>query len=54
MKFINYIEKISGIEIMGMISLLMFVSFFTIMLIWVFRTNKNKLKEISQIPLDNY
>jgi hypothetical protein len=54
MKFIHYIEKVSGIEIMGLLSLLLFVSFFTIMLVWVFRTNKKKLQEISQIPLDNY
>lgn len=54
MKFIHYIEKVSGIEIMGMVSLLMFVSFFTIMLIWVFKTNRKKLQEISQIPLDNH
>ncbi len=53
MKFINYIEKISGIDILGMVSLVMFVSFFTVMLVWVFRSNKQKLKEISQIPLDN-
>jgi len=53
MKFINYIEKISGVDIMGLVSLLLFVSFFTIMLIWVFRANKKKLTEISRIPLDN-
>ena len=54
MKFIHYIEKVSGVEIMGLLSLLMFVSFFTIMLVWVFRVNKKQLEEISQIPLDNY
>ncbi|HPG11965.1 MAG TPA: CcoQ/FixQ family Cbb3-type cytochrome c oxidase assembly chaperone [Chitinophagaceae bacterium] len=53
MKFIHYIEKVSGVDIMGLLSLVMFVSFFIIMLVWVFRTNKNKLKEISKIPLDN-
>jgi hypothetical protein len=53
MKFINYIEKVSGVEIMGLISLLMFVTFFTIMLVWVFKTNKKKLQDISRIPLDN-
>lgn len=52
MKFINYIEKISGVDILGLVSLLLFVTFFTVMLIWVFRVNKNKLKEISRIPLD--
>jgi preprotein translocase subunit YajC len=54
MKFIHYIEKVSGVEIMGLLSLLLFVSFFTIMLVWVFRVNKKQLEEISQIPLDNY
>lgn len=53
MKFIHYIEKVSGVDIMGLISLLLFASFFTIMLVWVFRTNKQKLHEISRIPLDN-
>lgn len=53
MKFINYLEKISGIDILGMISLTLFVLFFLGMLIWVFKTKKNKFKEISRIPLDN-
>lgn len=54
MKFIHYIEKVSGVEFMGLLSLLLFVSFFTIMLIWVFRTNKKRLQEISEIPLNNH
>jgi cbb3-type cytochrome oxidase subunit 3 len=53
MKFIHYIEKISGIDILGLVSLLIFVLFFTVMLVWVFRVNKKKLDEISHIPLDN-
>jgi hypothetical protein len=53
MKFIHYIEKVSGIQVMGLVSLLLFVSFFTVMLIWVFRVSKKKLDDISQIPLDN-
>jgi preprotein translocase subunit YajC len=51
MKFINYIEKISGVDIYGLTSLLIFVLFFTIMLTWVFRANKKKIKEMSEIPL---
>ncbi|MFI5187262.1 MAG: CcoQ/FixQ family Cbb3-type cytochrome c oxidase assembly chaperone [Chitinophagales bacterium] len=51
MKFINYIEKISGVDIYGLISLLIFVLFFTVMLTWVFRVDKKKIKEISEIPL---
>ncbi|MEQ1675196.1 MAG: CcoQ/FixQ family Cbb3-type cytochrome c oxidase assembly chaperone [Chitinophagaceae bacterium] len=53
MKFINYIEKISGIDIMGVASLLGFFLFFVIMLTWVFKTRKKKFNDISRIPLDN-
>jgi cbb3-type cytochrome oxidase subunit 3 len=53
MKFINYIEKIGGIDIYGMISLSIFGLFFLVMLTWVFKTDKKKLEEISRIPLDD-
>jgi hypothetical protein len=53
MKFINYLEKIGGVDIYGLSSLLIFVLFFSVMLIWVFRTKKQKFNEISRIPLDN-
>lgn len=52
MKFIHYLEKVSGVDIYGMISLLVFVIFFVAMLTWVFKTDKKKLKEISEIPLN--
>ena len=53
MKFINYVEKISGIDILGLTSLLIFVIFFVAMLTWVFKTKKKTFNEISRIPLDN-
>jgi len=53
MKFINYIEKISGVDIYGLTSLIIFVAFFSVMIFWVFRTNKKTFNEISRIPLDN-
>jgi hypothetical protein len=53
MKFINYIEKVTGVEIMGLVSLLLFFLFFTIMLTMVFKKKKKDLQEISRIPLDN-
>jgi cytochrome c oxidase cbb3-type subunit IV len=53
MKFIHYIEKISGVGVYGLISLSIFVLFFTAMLVWVFKTKKKTLTEISRIPLDN-
>jgi cytochrome c oxidase cbb3-type subunit IV len=53
MKFIHYIEKIGGIDIFGIISLVMFFLFFLVMLIWIFKTRKKIFNEISRIPLDN-
>lgn len=53
MKFINYIEKVSGIDIYGLSSLTIFFLFFLVMLTWVFKADKKKIKEISRIPLDN-
>ncbi|MFT3705579.1 MAG: CcoQ/FixQ family Cbb3-type cytochrome c oxidase assembly chaperone [Agriterribacter sp.] len=53
MKFIHYIEKISGIDIYGISSLSIFVLFFLVMLTWVFKTKKKTFLDISRIPLDN-
>jgi cytochrome c oxidase cbb3-type subunit 4 len=53
MKFINYIEKVSGVDIYGMLSLTIFVVFFVAMVTWVLKTDKKKLKDISRLPLDN-
>ena len=53
MKFINYIEKVSGVDILGLLSLLVFFLFFIGMLVWVFKTKKKDFNEVSHIPLDN-
>lgn len=53
MKFINYLEKVSGVDIMGLLSLTIFFLFFTGMLVWVFRTKKKDFNDVSRIPLDN-
>ncbi|ULQ58407.1 CcoQ/FixQ family Cbb3-type cytochrome c oxidase assembly chaperone [Flavihumibacter rivuli] len=52
MKFINYLEKISGVSIYGLSSLLIFGTFFLLMLIWVIKADKKLIDEISHIPLD--
>ncbi|NII27804.1 CcoQ/FixQ family Cbb3-type cytochrome c oxidase assembly chaperone [Pseudoflavitalea sp. X16] len=52
MKFIHYLEKISGVSIYGLGSLLIFGLFFLIMLIWVFKADKKLIEEVSKIPLD--
>ncbi|MEO7174697.1 MAG: CcoQ/FixQ family Cbb3-type cytochrome c oxidase assembly chaperone [Saprospiraceae bacterium] len=53
MKFINYLESISGIEIYPLISLLIFFFFFAALLISVFTADKKEIDEIKNIPLDN-
>lgn len=53
MKFINYLEKVSGVDIMGLLSLTIFFVFFVGMLTWVFRTKKQDFDDVSRIPLDN-
>jgi cbb3-type cytochrome oxidase subunit 3 len=52
MKFIHYIENISGIDRYGLTSLLIFVVFFLGMLTWVFRTKKKNFNEVSRLPLE--
>lgn len=42
---------IDGVEVFPIISLVIFVAFFTGMLWWVFRTDKKKIEEISKLPL---
>ncbi|MCF1714222.1 CcoQ/FixQ family Cbb3-type cytochrome c oxidase assembly chaperone [Flavihumibacter sp. RY-1] len=53
MKFINYLESISGISVYGLASLLIFGVFFILVLIWSIKADKNMIDEISRIPLDN-
>jgi hypothetical protein len=52
MKFIHYLEKISGVSIYGISSFLLFGVFFLIMLIWALKADKNLIEEIRHIPLD--
>ena len=52
-KFIKqYAESIDGVNIYPMISLLIFFLFFVVLLYYVRKMDKTKVKEISQIPLE--
>lgn len=52
-KFIKqYAESIDGINIYPIISLLLFFVFFVVLLYYVKKMDKEKVKEISNIPLD--
>lgn len=52
MKFINYLEKITGVSIYPLISFTIFGLFFLMMLVWVIKTDKKRIYDISRIPLD--
>lgn len=51
MKFINYVESISGVSIYGLASFLIFGLFFLMVLLWVIKADKKMIDEISNIPL---
>ncbi|MBC8884572.1 MAG: CcoQ/FixQ family Cbb3-type cytochrome c oxidase assembly chaperone [Flavobacteriales bacterium] len=52
LKFIKgHMDSISGIEIYPIISLSIFFIFFALLLFWVFTYSKEKINELSDIPL---
>lgn len=53
MKFINYLESIAGISIYPMISLLIFFGFFSLLIIYTVKADKQHISELKNIPLDN-
>jgi len=52
MKFINYLEKISGVSIYGLSSFIIFGLFFLLVVTWAIRADKKMIDEIRRIPLD--
>jgi cytochrome c oxidase cbb3-type subunit 3 len=53
MKFSQYLEKIAGVGVYPMISLLLFVFFFTVVTVLVFKQNQAEINHIENLPLDN-
>jgi len=54
LKFIKEnMTTIDGIEIFPIISLLLFSTFFTFLIIWVIRTKKEHINEMKQYPLND-
>ena len=53
-KFVKqYAESIEGINIYPMISLVIFFLFFVVLLYYVKKMDKERVKEMSRIPLDD-
>lgn len=51
MKFINYLETISGVDVYGITSFLIFFIFFLAVSTWALKADKNMISEIEQLPL---
>lgn len=52
MKFINYLESITGIGIYPLVSFLIFFGIFTGVSVYLLTTGKRHFDEVSRIPLD--
>lgn len=53
MKFINYLESIAGIAVYPMISLFIFFLFFSLLIVYLIKADKQHIKELKNIPLDS-
>jgi len=53
MKFINYLESITGIGIYPLISLIIFFGFFTVVGIFVIKGRKEYFEYLRNIPINN-
>jgi len=53
MKFINYLESISGIGIFPMISLMIFFIFFMILGVRVYMMDKNTVQQLGNLPVED-
>ena len=53
MKFSSYLEQITGVRIYPIISLVMFVVFFTGVMIWIYSIDKKEIEHMENLPLQD-
>jgi len=53
MKFIHYLESIAGIAIYPMISLFIFFLFFTVLIAYTVKADKQHIAKLENLPLEN-
>ncbi len=53
MKFINYLQTITGVDVYALSSFAIFFVFFLVMSFWAWKADKKMIDEISRMPLDN-
>lgn len=47
----NVLSHIGGVEVYGILSILIFFAFFTGMLVWAFRVKRSHLDTMGRLPL---
>lgn len=52
MKFINYLEKITGVGIYPLTSLMIFFIFFVGLTLWVIKADKGYIGRMKQLPFN--
>lgn len=52
MKFIHYIEHITGVGVLGMISFFIFFLLFCFMLVWAWKADEKFIDVLKKIPLE--
>lgn len=50
--FSNYLKAIEGVHVYPIISMLIFVVFFIVLLVWMWKADKKHLARMSNLPLD--
>ncbi len=53
MKFVNYLEQISGVSIYPLISLILFMVLFIAVIIYAVRASNKSISEMENLPLDD-
>ena len=53
MKFATYLTEIKGVSIYPIISLVLFVAFFSLVIIWAYRSNSDEIEHFEKLPLED-
>ena len=50
--YTEVLRSIAGVEVFPVVSLVLFVVFFSVMVVWTVRLDRARLDEMSRLPLD--
>lgn len=52
MEFVNYLEKISGVDVYALTSFMIFFVFFIVIGVWAFKADRKVISHLSNLPLN--